>query len=505
MTTGLPPIVAAHSVFVDDPGRRADVFQRVLQIASLVNPSEGTLASLEGPDEYQHHQLRVGDRVFDASRVHDNSVLAEFGRLLGFHGLNYKGGVRFHEGASFGKNRELAFEMTLKLAVASPSFDAADAIETGAWIAMGGGKGVIQGDPTALAEDEVDRVMSEYGRAFAPFLAGPNAGGSWVPVDVPAPDVNTNGRHMKILVDRYSAAAGRQFWSPYTGKRIADGGIEGRDEATARGGFIVLQDILRSKEDVDGNPFQGRTFAIDGFGNAGTFMARLVTERGGRVMAFSDSKGAIRSGEEGFSAAGIERLIEQKDEEKRQRTRIVDRNLSKEDLLALPVDVLVLASPDLTLTEKNADRVRAKYIIELGNGMTDAPADQILNGKGVTLIPDVLANAGGVISSGLEFLQGREWETAPDGTPRVGWTYDRALRLLTHQITAASQAVYALALQHGLSLRSAADAKALRTLDRAYRVVRLGEKDPGGSGFSGGNGRGQGQETSPETSEAAQS
>jgi glutamate dehydrogenase/leucine dehydrogenase len=392
-TTGLPPIIAAHSVFTDDPGRRSAVFQRLLQIAPLVNPAEGTLGSLERADEYQHHQIRLGDRLFDASRVHDNNVLAQFARLLGYRGLDYKGGIRFDEGATFGKNRELAFEMTLKLAVSAPSFDPADSMERGAIIAMGGGKGVIQVDPSTLSTAEVDHLTSEYGRLFAPFLAGPNAVGSWEPIDVPAPDVNTGGHHMKILLDRYSEAAGRQFWSVYTGKRIPDGGIAGRDEATARGGFIVLQDILRRKEGIEGNPFQGRTFAIDGFGNAGTFMARIVTQHGGRVIAFSDSKGAIRAGEDGFSVEELERLIDRKTEEKMQRTRLLDRNLSKEDLLALPVDVLVLAATNLTLTEKNAESVRAKYLIELGNGMTDAAADEILNARGATLIPD---GAGGL-------------------------------------------------------------------------------------------------------------
>jgi glutamate dehydrogenase (NAD(P)+) len=160
-------------------------------------------------------------------------------------------------------------------------------------------------------------------------------------------------------------------------------------------------------------------------------------------------------------------------------------------------DVLVLAAPDLTLTGENAGKVNAKYVVELGNGVTNSDADQILQEKKVVLLPDILANAGGVMVSGYEYLQGRQWEQLTPGAAREWWAKDYVMGLLTRQITAAAAAVYALSVEHEISLRRAADAKALKTLDRAYRVVRIGEKDPGSHAFSGGGGRGHGQQQAP--------
>ncbi|HSA59406.1 MAG TPA: Glu/Leu/Phe/Val dehydrogenase [bacterium] len=511
--------LAAQSSYFQ-PGRRGAVFERFLAVAPLVSPHDQTLLSLSAPNHVYAHLLRIGDRVFPAARIQDENVLAEYGRLLGYRGLDYKGGIRFHPDVTLGKNKELAFEMTLKNAVVAPSFDPADAMEAGARLFMGGGKGTVRVDPSTLTDQELVQLAAEYGRTFASHLAGPD----WHPIDVPAPDVNTIGRYMQIMTDEYSRQAGRRVWSVFTGKRIEDGGIYVRDEATARGGFIVLEWLLRETLKIDGNPFEGRTFAIDGFGNAGSFMAQIVTSRGGRVLAFSDSRGGLRSkNPEGFTADEIGNFLALKEEERKQRTRLFDRNLDPKDLLAMDADVLVLAAPDLTLTGSNADRVRAKYIVELGNGVTNTEADKILQEKGVILLPDILANAGGVMVSGYEYLQGREWERLAPNAPRHWWTRDYVMGLLSQQMTAAAAAVYGLAVQHSIALRTAADAKALKTLDRAYRVVRLGEKDPGGGRHSGrqprdgapedvkralddidspaGGGNGQGQETPLDASE----
>lgn len=473
-------------------GRREAVFERFLDVARYVQPDDRTLRALSSPNHVHFHLLQVGDRVFPAARIQDENVLAEYGRLLGYRGLDYKGGIRFHPDVTIGKNMELAFEMTLKNAVIAPSFDPADSMEAGVRLFMGGGKGTVRVDPATLSDAELVAVAAEYGRAFAPHLAGRN----WDPIDVPAPDVNTNGRLMQILTTEYSRQAGRPVWSVYTGKRIEDGGIYVRDEATARGGFIVLEWLLQKTLNLQGNPFEFRTFVIDGFGNAGGFMAQIVMQNGGRVLAFSDSRGAVKAERpEGFTGEEIANFLALKDEERKQRTRLFDRNLDPKDLLAMEADVLVLAAPDLTLTGDNADKVRAKYVVELGNGVTNTDADRVLQDKGVILLPDILANAGGVMVSGYEYLQGQEWEKLPQAAARSWWPREYVMKLLTQQITAAAAAVYGLSVQHEISLRRAADAKALKTLDRAYRVVRLGQKDPGENGFSGGNSGRQQEET----------
>lgn len=448
-------------------GRRDAVFNRFLEAARFVNPHEGTLIELSRPDHVHYHDLRVGDRVYPAARVQDENLLADLGRSLGFGGLDYKGGIRFHEAVSIGKILELGLEMTLKNAVIAPE----EVLFDGAFrLFMGGGKGGIRVNPKDLSSADLVALTEGFGRAFAPHLAGEKS----VPRDVPAPDVNTNGRLMKLLTDAYSRFAGQEFWSVYTGKLLQDGGIEGRDEATARGGFIVLDWLLKQETGLE-NPFAGRTFVIDGFGNAGTFMAKIVADHGGRVVGFSDSRGAVvaQGDDHYFTSQQIDQFIRWKGEETRDQNRF-DRNFSKKDLLALDANVLVLAAVDLTLRADNADRVRARYVIELGNGMTDIDADQILNAKGVTLIPDILANAGGVMVSGYEFLQGREWEMNREAE-RQGWARQKVLELMTEQLIAAARSVYALSREHGISLRTAADAKALRTLDRAYRATRLGE------------------------------
>lgn len=474
LSTAAQANIASLNAYLTAPGRRDAVFARLLEAAPLVGPDEATLVGLSSPRNVYFHRIVVGDQIFPAARIQDNNILAEAARLLGYNGLDHKGGIRYHPDVTKARNAELAFEMDIKLAVTAPSFDPADVMEAAARLFQGGGKGTMRIDPRVVGAEVLANATSEYGRLFAPHLAGPN----WDPIDVPAPDVNTGGREMKILLDRYSEAAGRQMWSTYTGKRIEDGGIEGRDEATARGGVIVLERILRADLNItEGDPFAGRTFVIDGFGNAGSFMAKIALQRGGRVLAFSDSVGAVKAPRpEGFTLAEIEELLRLKEEEKKQGkgVRLFERTLDRQDMLALQTDVLVLAAPDLTLTAENADRVQAKYALELGNGMTDEAADRILEAKGTKVVPDVLANAGGVIVSGYEYLQGREWERLPAGAPRIGWTYDRVLGLLTLQIGAAADAVYALSRQHSISLRRSADAKALRTLDQAYRIVRKG-------------------------------
>ena len=284
---------------------------------------------------------------------------------------------------------------------------------------------------------------------------------------------------MRVLLDEARAFTRRpNLAAVYTGKRLEDGGIAVRDEATARGGFIVLGCLLKHMKGEEGR-FKNMRVAIDGFGNAGTFMARILAGAGARVMAFSDSQGAVAAEDEsGFSPAQIESYIRLKEAEARQKRSLFERNarMSREQLLAADVDLLVLASPNMTLTDQNAAAVRAKFVLESGNGMTSSEADTILFANRVIVIPDILANAGGVMVSGYEYLQGLEMEAAANaGQPRVWWVPPRVIALMEEQMVKAAQAVNRIAADKNVPLRTATDARALTVLDRAVRVVHLGE------------------------------
>ena len=457
--------------FLTEPGRRQAVFDRVIRAAPLVSPTDRTLNVLAQPQHVFQEAIRLGDRTLMAARVQDNDVLARYGARLGMPGLSHKGGLRFHETVTAAKLQELGFEMTLKNAVIAP--DDVD-FETGARLYMGGGKGGVRVNPKDLSIAELIDLTSAAGR----FLAPPLFDGETI-IDCPAPDVNTGGLHMRVLLDEARAFTRRpNLAAVYTGKRLEDGGIAVRDEATARGGFIVLGCLLKHMKGEEGR-FKNMRVAIDGFGNAGTFMARILAGAGARVMAFSDSQGAVAAEDEsGFSPAQIESYIRLKEAEARQKRSLFERNarMSREQLLAADVDLLVLASPNMTLTDQNAAAVRAKFVLESGNGMTSSEADTILFANRVIVIPDILANAGGVMVSGYEYLQGLEMEAAANaGQPRVWWVPPRVIALMEEQMVKAAQAVNRIAADKNVPLRTATDARALTVLDRAVRVVHLGE------------------------------
>lgn len=298
----------------------------------------------------------------------------------------YKGGLRYHSQVNMDEVKALSFWMMIKNAVVDVPF--------------GGGKGGLAIDPKTLSSAELERLTREFVKELSPNI-GPK-------VDVPAPDVNTNSQIMDWFADEYSKIVGRPSPAVVTGKPVASGGSAGREEATGLGGFYVLEELVGKLGLV-----KPLTVAVQGFGNVGSHIAHLLFKDGGyKVVALSDSKGGIYdpSGE-GFDVE----LVQSCKKEKGQiascycRGSVCDMSkgnqITNTELLELPVDILIPAALENVITSENAHKIKAKVVFEMANGPTNSEADEILNKKSVLIIPDVLANAGGVTVSYFEWYQ----------------------------------------------------------------------------------------------------
>jgi len=287
-----------------------------------------------------------------------------------------KGGIRFHPDVTLDEVKALAMWMTWKCAVVN--------------IPYGGAKGGVPCDPKAMSPGEIERLTRRYTSEILPII-GPD-------LDIPAPDVNTNPQVMAWLMDTYSMNKGFPVPGVVTGKPLVVGGSRGRDDATGRGGVYVLMSLVKyldlSMPDL--------RVAIQGFGNAGATLARLLREVGCRVVAVSDSRGGIHC-KKGLDPQAVTA-------HKRETGSVVGfpgaETITNEELLELDCDVLAPSALENQITARNADRIRAKIVLELANGPTTPDADAILHDRGVVVAPDVLANAGGVTVSYFEWLQG---------------------------------------------------------------------------------------------------
>lgn len=347
-----------------------------------------------------------------------------------------KGGIRFHPAVNAEEVQSLAFWMTIKCAVLN--------------LPYGGGKGGITVDPKQLSPMEVERLSRGYIDAVADFI-GPD-------VDIPAPDVYTNEMVMGWMMDEYSLISRRRVPDVITGKPLSMGGSLGRASATADGGFDVIE-TLRPKL-LSG---EAPTVAVQGFGNAGATMAGLLFDAGYKVVAVSDSQGAIYA-PDGLHIPSIRKI---KDESRTLQAvyrhgsvcDLVDHErLSGQELLALDVDLLVPAALEDAITSDNVDDVRAKAILELANGPVSSRADVALAERGVTVVPDVLANAGGVTVSYFEWVQSRNG---------YYWSAAQVREELHQRMVTETERVWALADELGVSLRVAAYVLALRRIGDA--------------------------------------
>lgn len=417
------------------------------------NPWERALSQLHSAASHLKLSAAFLERMEKPDRVIEVSipVTMDDGRTETFRGYRvqhnntrgaYKGGLRYHPKVDMDEVKALAFWMTMKNAIVDVPF--------------GGGKGGIAVDPKKLSEGELERLTRGFTRELSKYI-GPE-------IDVPAPDVNTNAKIMAWIRDEYSRVVGKDSPAVVTGKPVGAGGSEGRTEATGLGGFYALMEILR----LSRREYRGRTVAIQGFGNVGSFLAGYMKEAGFKIVALSDSKGGlyIPSG-----IADLKAVAECKERSGKlagcycigsvcdlgNMEPLGGRDISSQEVLELPVDVIVPAALENAITKENAGKVQASIVLEMANGPTTREADEILDTRHVLVIPDILANSGGVAVSYFEWYQNMHSET---------WLKDEVFGKLREKMDAATRAVYDAHKEYGVSLREAAYIVALTRLSK---------------------------------------
>jgi glutamate dehydrogenase (NAD(P)+) len=344
----------------------------------------------------------------------------------------YKGGIRYHPQVSIDEVKALSMWMTWKCAVAD--------------IPYGGGKGGIICNPKEMSEDELERLTRRYAYAISDII-GPRT-------DIPAPDVYTGGKEMAWIMDTYSALKGN-FMQPeiITGKPLAIGGSLGRTEATGRGlSFTVREAAKRLKINMN-----TATVVVQGFGNAGQYSAQFLEEQGAKVIAVSDSNGGV-SNKDGIQVGALRKHKEKK--------RSVlgfpgTRPISNEDLVEMECTILVPAALENQITSKNAGKIKAKIVAEAANGPTTPDADDIIYKNGIMVIPDILANGGGVTVSYFEWLQNLR---------REYWKEDEVNQRLDRSISKAFSDVYETHDQYTVNMRKASTLLAIKRVVEATKI-----------------------------------
>jgi glutamate dehydrogenase (NAD(P)+) len=359
-------------------------------------------------------------RVFEGYRVIHSTILGPS-----------KGGIRFDPNVNLDEVKALAAWMTWKCAVVD--------------IPYGGAKGGVTCNPREMSTGEIERLMRAYTQAMADVF-GPDR-------DIPAPDMGTGPREMAWLMDQYSRNQGMTTPAVVTGKPLVLGGSLGRTEATGRG---VMVTAMAAMEKLKINPYKA-TCAVQGFGNVGSWAASLLHERGLIVQAVSDLSGAYYN-EKGMD---IGEVIKYRELNKGSLDGFAGaQKITNQDLLTLPVDLLVPAATEDVITITNAANIQAKLIVEGANGPTSSKADNIINEKGIVVVPDILANAGGVTVSYFEWVQNR-----------LGykWTADRVNRRSDRIMKDAFVTVYKTAQEYKVSMRIAAYMVAIDKVAKTYK------------------------------------
>jgi glutamate dehydrogenase (NAD(P)+) len=399
--------------------QRFDVAAEILELERgvyeyLKTPVKQVIVSI--PIQMDNGEIEV----FEGYRVIHNDALGPS-----------KGGIRYAPDLTLDEVKALAAWMTWKCSIAN--------------IPFGGAKGGVKCDPTKLTAVELEKITRRF-TANMLDIFGPDK-------DVPAPDMNTNEQIMAWIMDTYSMHVRRTETAVVTGKPLIIGGSLGRKEATGRGVMVVT---LAAMGKIGLNPKQ-TTCAVQGFGNVGSVSAKLLSEQGIKVIAISDISGGY------YNKKGIDinKAIEWV-----QKNRVLDGSgigdkISNEDLLELDVDVLVPAAKEDQITAKNASRIKAKIISEGANGPTTAKADPILDEKGVLVIPDILANAGGVTVSYFEWVQDRQG---------FFWTLDRVNRRLERMMHESFHNVFSTAEKYRVSLRLGAY---ILAIDKVAKTLKI--------------------------------
>lgn len=359
--------------------------------------------------------------MYTGYRVHHSTVLGPS-----------KGGIRYAAGVTLDEVRALAMWMTWKCALVN--------------IPYGGAKGGVVVDPKQLSPRELENLTRRYAAELIPIIS-PHA-------DIPAPDMGTNAQTMAWFMDTYSMTVGYSVPAIVTGKPLNIGGSEGRTEATGRGVIIAMIEAMKSRGWMNRRDAK---LVIQGFGNVGSYAALYAHELGYKIIAVSDVMGGIYN-EKGLDIPALFKHMA-------QTGSVINfpeaQNITNEELLTLPCDVLIPAAMEGQLTGKNADRIQAAMIVEAANGPTTAEADEILRDRGIFLVPDILANAGGVVVSYFEWVQDLQ---------AFSWDKDEVFRQLERIMARAFDFTLRHAEQHNVDMRTAAQIAAIKRVADALKI-----------------------------------
>ncbi len=406
----------------------------------MVNPFQSAQSQLDEVQEI----LRVDPNIYERLRVPERflevaiPVRMDDGTTRVFTGFRsqhnnargpYKGGIRFHPGVSADEVRALSMWMTWKTAVVD--------------IPLGGGKGGVIVNAKSLSSRELEALSRGYASAIAPFIGDH--------IDIPAPDVSTDGRVMGWMLDEYEKMRGHLSPGVITGKPLSLGGSLGRDTATAQGAFYVLEKAA-AKLHLPKNA----TVAIQGFGNGGGHLAKLLFAAGYRVVALADSKSTIYRSE----GLDVPEIDAHKKTTGNLRTCIDCEKLPSEAVLTVPADILVPAALENAIRKENAHLIQAKLIIEIANGPTTPEAEEMLLDMGVTVVPDILANAGGVTVSYFEQVQ---------NAINYSWTEEVVRERLREKMETAIEGVWNEKERYNTSVRMGAYALAVKKVAQAMK------------------------------------
>jgi glutamate dehydrogenase (NAD(P)+) len=359
-------------------------------------------------------------KVFSGYRVQHNQTLGPF-----------KGGIRYHAQVDLSEVAALAALMTFKNSLLN--------------LPLGGAKGGVQVDPNKLSKAELENLTRRFTSEIAPFIGADK--------DIPAPDVGTDSQTMAWMLDTYSLESGFSQTGVVTGKPIEIGGSLGREAATGLGVIYATEKALEKT----GRRISDCTIAIQGFGKVGMYAAIEGYAKGARVVAVSDVSGAIMN-ERGINIAELSRYAKEK---KLLKDFPEAQHITNEDLITLPCDVLAPCALEGVINQANAKNVKAKIIVEGANGPTTSEADEILNSNGCMVVPDILANGGGVVVSYFEWVQDISW---------LFWTEDEVRSKLREVIYKAFDKVWQFSDTHKVSMRTAAMSSSLQRLERAMKL-----------------------------------
>ena len=344
----------------------------------------------------------------------------------------FKGGLRFHPNVTRDEVKALSTWMTFKCSVAG--------------IPYGGGKGGMAIDPKDYSEAELERISKGFAKAISPIIGEK--------VDIPAPDVNTNGQIMSWMVDAYEEIEGKSAKGVFTGKPLEFGGSLARTEATGYGVNLAAKKALE-KLNID---VKGATYAVQGFGNVGFYTAYYAHKDGAKIVAFSNVDVAI------YNENGIDMEAVIKDFKENgciSENKGYGKDITNAELLELEVDVLTPCALENQITSENADRIKAKVVAEGANGPTTPEADEILFKKGIVVVPDILANSGGVVVSYFEWVQNLQ---------SYYWSFEEVQQKENVLLSGAFEDVWALAAEYKVDLRNAAYMKSIERIAKAMKL-----------------------------------